>query len=87
MVLIPRSLYETNYSNQDPDQTAGHQHVGRDLGVAHLMAVSAIVPGLRSTDLRLNIWSAWANMNQTQYAVTTIMMVEKTNFAKRSCVI
>jgi hypothetical protein len=30
------------------------------------VAVSAIVPGLRSTDLRLNIWSAWANMNQTQ---------------------
>jgi hypothetical protein len=35
----------------------------------------------------LKIRSAWANTNQNQYAVTTIRMVEKTNFEKRSCVI
>ena len=66
MLIIPRSPHEPNYSNQNPDQAASHQHVGRCLGVIHFVAVSAIVPGLRSTDLRLNIWSAWANMNQTQ---------------------
>ena len=35
----------------------------------------------------LKIRSAWVNKNQSQYAVTTIKIAEKTNLESRSCVI
>jgi hypothetical protein len=35
----------------------------------------------------LKIRSAWVNKNQSQYAVTTIKIAEKTNLESRSCII
>jgi hypothetical protein len=29
VLITPRSPHQTDYSDQDPDQRAGHQHVGR----------------------------------------------------------